>query len=33
MAGVLAAEDKSPMLIFLFLKMSALMLHVGWKMH
>lgn len=32
MAGVLAAEDKSLML-FLFLKLSAVMLHGDWKMH
>lgn len=33
MAGVLAAEDKSLMLIFLFSKLSAVMLHGDWKMH
>lgn len=33
MAGVLASEDKSLMWIFLFLKLSAVMLHGDWKMH
>lgn len=33
MAGVLAAEDKSLMLVFLFLKLSAVLLHGDWKMH
>ena len=33
MADVLAAEDKSLMLVFLFLKLSAVLLHGDWKMH
>ena len=32
-AGVLAAEDKSLMLVLLFLKLSAVLLHGDWKMH